>query len=344
MQENNEFLARKTKSYTVPHTMSMLTMFEVQISMKIRLFWGLLLLVILGSSPMAVYAGGFEDNFKGVERLMPDGTKMLYPDHRLWAFTFWPGIEWPDSYGDGTNWLEGNAESQTYLNPFLGKVKGQVIPVDLRYNPFKISEGGLHIRADILTQKQQAVYQVGGHRRFGSGMILSRQSFLYGRVDVVAKLPSARGSWPAIWMLPQKRMWPPEIDIMEGMAWGPHKQEIHSGIITTKDDQMEGYSDWFPIGVNPSEGFHTYSLDWTPKTLTMFFDGRQMWQKPTPESMKQPMYLIINLAVGGKWPYNEVGIKPIDGISPERLEQGADTIEADYPAELIIKSINVKQK
>lgn len=310
--------------------------------MKIRLFWGLFALAFLLNPAADARGQGFTDDFKGVERILPNGQKTLYPDERLWAFTFWPGVHWPDSYGDGTNWLEGNAESQTYLNPFMAKVKGKTVPISLRYNPFRITPEGLHIRAEKLTPEQQAVYAVGGHRRFGSGMILSRQSFLYGRVDVVAKLPSARGSWPAIWMLPQKRMWPPEIDILEGMPWGPHKTKIHSGFIPTKEDGVEGYSDWFPVGVDPSKGFHTYSLEWTPKTLTMFFDGRQMWQKPTPKSMNQPMYLIINLAVGGKWPYNEVGIKPIDSIAPERLQQGADAIEAEYPAELIVRSVTIK--
>ena len=38
-----------------------------------------------------------EDTFKGVEIMMPNGESKLYPDPRLWAFTFWPGVKWPDS-------------------------------------------------------------------------------------------------------------------------------------------------------------------------------------------------------------------------------------------------------
>ncbi len=52
-----------------------------------------------------------EDDFHGVEITMPAGKKR-YPDPSKWAFTFWPGTKWPDSYGDGTNWLAGNAECQ----------------------------------------------------------------------------------------------------------------------------------------------------------------------------------------------------------------------------------------
>src|ERR1700729_1058613 len=79
-----------------------------------------------------------EDDFRGVEITMPDGSKKLYPDSSRWAFTFWPGTKWPDSYGDGTNWLAGNSECQTFVTPFITKVKGAPIPVELRYDPFSI--------------------------------------------------------------------------------------------------------------------------------------------------------------------------------------------------------------
>jgi hypothetical protein len=53
------------------------------------------------------------------------------------------------------------------------------------------------------------------------------------------------------------------------------------------------------------------------------------------------MYLIINFAVGGKWPFNELNVQPIDSVSPDRLSAGSDLIQADYPAEMIIRSVNV---
>ena len=135
-----------------------------------------------------------EDDFRGVEITMPGGGKKLYPDTRRWAFTFWPGTKWPDSYGDGTNWLEGNAECQTYVTPLIDRIKGTPVPVGLRYDPFSIEPDGLHIKASLLSAAQQSAYRVGGFRRFGSGMLLSRASFTFGRIRVSAKLPSARGS------------------------------------------------------------------------------------------------------------------------------------------------------
>jgi hypothetical protein len=288
----------------------------------------------------AVHSDFIKDNFRGVEITMPDGSRKLYPDSSKWAFTFWPGTKWPDSYGDGTNWLAGNAECQTYVTPFISKVKGSPVALSLRYDPFSIRSDGLHIKASLLSPAQQSAYQVGGFRRFGSGMLLSRTSFTFGNVRMVAKLPGARGSWADLWLLPESHQWPPEIDVFESMPWGKHQQQLHYGVIVPKGAKG-WFGDWTELGTDPSAEFHEYGLDWTPESLSGLFDGRVLWQRPTPESLQQNMYLIVNFAVGGKWVFNELNVQPIDSMSPDRLSAGADLIEADYPADMIIKSISV---
>ena len=44
-----------------------------------------------------------------------------------------------------------------------------------------------------------------------------KYSFLYGRMEVCARIPTAGGSWPAIWTLGSGMEWPScgEIDVME---------------------------------------------------------------------------------------------------------------------------------
>jgi beta-glucanase (GH16 family) len=157
---------------------------------------------------------------------------------------------------------------------------------------------------------------------------------------MVAKLPAARGSWADLWLLPESHQWPPEIDVFESMPWGKHQQQLHYGVIVPKGSKG-WFGDWTELGTDPSAEFHEYGLDWTPETLSGLFDGRVLWQHPTPESLKQNMYLIVNFAVGGKWVFNELNVQPIDSMSPERLSAGADLIQADYPAEMIVKSISV---
>lgn len=282
-----------------------------------------------------------EDDFRGVEITMPDGSKKLYPDSTKWAFTFWPGTKWPDSYGDGTNWLAGNSECQTYVTPLITKIKGATIPIALRYDPFSIESNGLHIKASLFKPEQQLAYQIGGYRRFGSGMLLSRKSFTFGQITMVAKLPSARGAWADFWLLPESHQWPPEIDIFESMPWGKHKQQLHFGALVPKGTPGGGLGGWKDIGTDPSAGFHQYDLNWTPETMTASFDGNVYWQQPTAPSLQQNMYLIINFAVGGKWPFNELNVQPIDSVSPDRLAAGSDLIQSDYPSEMVVKSVRV---
>ena len=304
--------------------------------------WLILGLLVVLPSARPEAATVLADHFAGRLVTLPgDATPVRYPDPDTWAFTFWPGITYPDSYGDGTNWLEGNAESQTYVTPFVTSIRGRAIPPGLRYDPFSIAADGLHIRASLLSAQQQSTYQVGGHRRFASGMLLSRVGFRYGTVRVVAKLPSARGAWPAFWLLPADHTWPPEIDLLEAMPWGPHRKEIHVGYVLARAEGR-GAGAWKPLPFAPADEFHEYALTWTPQAVTYRADGLVLATYPTPPSMHIAMNLIINLAVGGTWAYNELKVGVTDSTDPARLERGASAVEADYPTEMTIRSVTVE--
>ena len=161
---------------------------------------------------------------------------------------------------------------------------------------------------------------------------------------MVAQLPSARGSWPALWLLPDDHLWPPEIDVFEAMAWGNRERQLHVGAIGVDSDGKIRKPDWVDIDLSPSKGFHEYGLDWNDDEISFLFDGRIIRNQPTPKSLRsRRMYVLITFAVGGKWAFNELGVSPIDGITAERLEAGASTIEADYPAEMIIRSVKISQ-
>ncbi|RTL61891.1 MAG: glycoside hydrolase family 16 protein [Hyphomicrobiales bacterium] len=283
------------------------------------------------------------ETFAMTSRALPDGAWRAYPDPAIWGFTFWPGGVWPTSYGDGTHWLEGNHESQIYTSAFLTSIDHRRISSDKRYDPFSVTDAGLHIRAAPLTREQQALYKVGGHRRFGSGMLRSKAAFTYGRIRMQARVPQAQGAWSALWLLPQDHQWPPEIDVFEAMPWANHKGQIHIGVIGAPTDGQLPALEWRDVKASPAEGLHEYGLDWSADRMDFLFDGEVIRSQPTPPSLRnRPMYLLVTLAVGGKWPYNELGIQPIDGTSPERLETGATRIEPDYPAEMLIRSIRVE--
>lgn len=46
--------------------------------------------------------------------------------------------------------------------------------------------------------------------------------------------------------------------------------------------------------------FHLYGALWTPEKITYFIDRQPVAEISTPPGMDKPMYMLLNLAVGGK--------------------------------------------
>ena len=153
-----------------------------------------------------------------------------------------------------------------------------------------------------------------------------KASWLYGRVEVRAKIPAGRGLWPAIWMLGNKIGevgWPAcgEIDIMENVGFDP--DQIHCTVHTKAYNHVLGTQRGKSIPVaTPSADFHVYAADWTEKEIVMTFDGKEVLRFPNEGSgedawpFDQPHYLILNVAVGGGWG----GQKGVDeSVFPQRM-------------------------
>ena len=155
--------------------------------------------------------------------------------------------------------------------------------------------------------------------------------WLYGRIDVKAKLPKGLGTWPAIWMLSSGQEygnWPAsgEIDIMEHVGY--NQDTIHASIHTQAyyhSFNTQKTATKYVKGV--SEDFHLYSLIWLPDLIKILIDGEVYFTfKPTdyeenPSYKEWPfnkrMYLLLNLAVGGNWG----GAKGVDAsVYPQRME------------------------
>ena len=51
-----------------------------------------------------------------------------------------------------------------------------------------------------------------------------------------------------------------------------------------------------------SQEFHVFGAKWTENEISWFFDGQRVSTLRTPVGFDKPMYLVVNLAVGGDWP------------------------------------------
>lgn len=143
--------------------------------------------------------------------------------------------------------------------------------------------------------------------------------FTYGRMEVRARIPVAKGAWPAIWTLGTKMEWPScgEIDVMEfyriqgkpvimaNAAWGKDRQwDAHwNSKATPFAHFLEKDPDW-------ASDFHIWRMDWTEEYIRLYLDDELLNEIPLSTTIngmignrsnpfKQPHYILLNLAVGG---------------------------------------------
>lgn len=153
-----------------------------------------------------------------------------------------------------------------------------------------------------------------------------RASWLYGRVEVRARLPLGQGTWPAIWMLPEEwhyGAWPRsgEIDIMEAVNLGTPCSNCAGG----RENHVLGtihFGDFPPrnkyLSTNVElagaiDAFHVYGMEWDPDRIVWTVDGKRYAEQDigawstaaSPDAhapFDRPFHLILNLAIGGHLP------------------------------------------
>lgn len=180
-------------------------------------------------------------------------------------------------------------EQEIFVDPnYAGSTKSA-----LGLNPFSVTNGVLDITAHVTPgSMQSSLYNY----QYYSGLLTTRQSFsqTYGYFEIKAELPTATGTWPAFWLLPANGHNPPEIDVLE--AKGQETGDLHESLHDTSlSGGQTGGTSYLP---DASSGFHTYGLLWDPSHLTYYVDGHEVYQVATPADLNQPMYLVINEAVG----------------------------------------------
>jgi beta-glucanase (GH16 family) len=149
---------------------------------------------------------------------------------------------------------------------------------------------------------------------YTSGIIITRGKFAqqYGKFVVNAKLPKGQGYWPAIWLLPATPKFPLEIDIME-MLGNNTKVMYMSNHYRDSSGVVRSLTKPTTLNVDYSTGFHTFEVIWNATSITWYVDGIQQL-KTTQYIPKVPMYFLINLAVGGKWPGNPNSTTVFPGV------------------------------
>jgi beta-glucanase (GH16 family) len=198
--------------------------------------------------------------------------------------------KWTYDLGGG-GW--GNGELETYT--------------DDPQNVFQDGQGRLVIRA-IKTAS-------GGYT---SARLKTQNRFTvqFGKIEARIQLPRGQGMWPAFWMLGEDVVtsgWPRcgEIDIMEVIGRQPAL--VHGTVHGPGYSGSNGITAQYSLPGSPplADGFHVYSIEWSPGLIRFFLDGTsyaEVTQASLPEGAAwvydHPFFLLLNLAVGGGWPGN----------------------------------------
>ena len=171
-----------------------------------------------------------------------------------------------------------------------------------------------------------------------------KKAFQYGRFEVRAKIPTASGSWPAIWTLGTTMEWPScgEIDLMEyyrikgvphilaNTAWGTDRRwQAHWNTRTVP------FSRFLNKDPQWADKFHLWRMDWDEQFIRLYLDN-ELLNETTLDStfnaapgqhknpFRQPHYLLLNLAIGG-----------INGGQPD---------DSAFPLEYVIDYVRVYQR
>lgn len=146
-----------------------------------------------------------------------------------------------------------------------------------------------------------------------------KRTFLYGRLEVSARIPTGGGAWPAIWTLGSGQPWPScgEIDLMEyypvngephilaNVAWGNDRP--FDAVWNSRKVPFSHFSDRDPSW---AQRFHVWRMDWDEQSIRLYLDDELLNEVPLSATVNgtighhsnpfnQPQYILLNLALGG---------------------------------------------
>lgn len=221
-------------------------------------------------------------------------------------------LVWSDEFNTGTR---ANPDDWGYETKFVRNEEDQYYTTSRKNS--RIENGHLVIEAIKETVPNEDYNPMGSawnqtrqYAYYTSASLTTqgKHSWVHKRVEVRAKLPRGRGTWPAIWMLGDNIStvgWPAcgEIDIMEYVGYDPSR--AFSTVHKSDRNHMLGNT-VFGMVSDPQleDKFNTYATEWDSNEVRFYFNDKLFFsQQRNGEDwpFDKPMYLILNFAIGGGW-------------------------------------------
>lgn len=211
-------------------------------------------------------------------------------------------VNWVPTWSDEFN---GNAlDTSKWIPSFTNNPTNNSLHA-YRPSQVSVSNGSL-----VITSENKPT----GGLPYLSGLVTSTNRQHYGRFEVRGDLPTSRGMWPAIWLLPdtQQFPWPSqgEIDIMENRGdepfttssafhWGTNPPYQHNFLYQENElINRSGMTDYHA-------DFHVYAAEWDADQIRYYVDDVHHYTvfnastEGFVTNQTAPMAMILNTAVGG---------------------------------------------
>lgn len=202
---------------------------------------------------------------------------------------------WSDEFNytglpDSTKWIHevGNIKNSELQHYTTRRAENSIV-----------KNGNLHIiaRKEDFQQAKYTSARLSTDTKF---------NFKYGKIEARIKTSTGKGLWPAFWLLGQNinEVGSPkcgEIDIMEHVNT---EDKIHSAM-HWDNNGLISLTETTNCDVRQ---FHTYAVEWDKSSIKWFLDGKRYFEgkikatNQNTDEFQQPFYIILNMAVGGKWP------------------------------------------
>lgn len=185
-----------------------------------------------------------------------------------------------------------------------------------------------------------------------------KAKFLYGRIEIRAKLPKGKGVFPAFWTLgadntingninkSQGYGWPRcgEIDIMEligGKNGYDANKEVYQTIHLADTSDQNTYKKLagtkYRILEDFYDDYHIFGINWNKGKMEWYVDDKIVSSVDysddpiASKALNRPQYIQLNLAMGGAWP----------GKVAENL---GNTPESEFAIDYVYYAQNKQQK
>jgi beta-glucanase (GH16 family) len=184
----------------------------------------------------------------------------------------------------------------------------------------------------------------GAEYTSASLMTRGKADWLYGRLEMRAKLPRTPGAWPAFWTLGAnwikphegtpdgvtRARWPQcgEIDILE--YYGSRDLDTITANVHYPRGDVRQSRQMKLENLPDLDAFHTYAVEWDTEKMDFYFDGEKWYTFELSQSdddgvnpFRRAQFILLNLALEKK---------------PELLDK------AEFPMEYVIDYVRVYQR